>query len=436
MSRLVASYLEERDEREGTSVVVTRPSATALLCIDSDDRYANFGQRRTNPTYPFSFPITKGESILNGFFRRLALTEFRMNWCLPNIAQAWGNDQLLFKWKLSGVQQTDITITLSDGFYDTQSIALAIQTYLRDANSNLALFSVTTFTTSNNQLQFYAVDGSNVTFVLQPTTQNSQYRQLYDMLNVPPMSSYVNLVYTGIPDLRATDYIDIVCNQLTYNQKLKDNTSAPISRNMLARIYLDDPVPSNVIVATNTFSTTTSTSTPTALFGTLVGSVATFVVSTAPTTAVIGEACSVTGITGDLTWNGPGVITGVQSTSSPYTLTIEYLDTPATNSPTFSGSPAIKYQQLSSVSKPQAEWDDRVNQTTPFVIYRQFPFPKQIRWSKDMPIGNIQFDLYDDQGRSLQYLWTTTYGSINPPGASIQYTNSTNWNATLLVSED
>ena len=100
MSRFVSSFIEERDEREGNTIVVTRPSATALLCIDSDDRYANYGVRRTSPTYPFGFTIQKNESILNGFFRRLALTEFRLNWTLPNIAQAWGNDQLLFKWKL------------------------------------------------------------------------------------------------------------------------------------------------------------------------------------------------------------------------------------------------------------------------------------------------------------------------------------------------
>jgi len=439
MSRLVASYLEDREDREGGQVVITRPSATALLCIDSDDRYANYGQRRTSPTYPFSFPIVKNEAILNGFFKRLALTEFRMNWCLPNIANAWENNQMLFKWKISGTQQTDITINLRDGFYDSLSIASAIQTQIRDASSSLALFSVSTYTTANNELVFYAPNGSNITFILQPVQQGLQNRQLYDMLNVPNMgTTYVNLVYTGIPDLRATDYIDIVCTQLTYNQKLKDTTSAPISRDMLARIYLDDPVPSSAVYSTNTFSSSTATSTPTALFGSLVGgNTAIFVVSTAPTSAVIGEQCSITGITGDLTWNGPAYIVEVQSTTSPYTIAVEYLEAPFTNSPTFSGSPLITYRSLSSVSTPQTEWDDKVNQITPFVLYRQFPYPKQVRWDKAMPIGNLQFDLYDDQGRSIQYLWTTTYGSpASLVGSTLQYTNSTNWNATLLVSED
>ena len=435
MSRFVSSFLEERDEREGNTIVVTRPSATALLCIDSDDRYANYGVRRTSPTYPFSFNIQKNESILNGFFRRLALTEFRLNWTLPNIAQAWENDQLLFKWKLSGTAQTDITITLSDGFYNAETIAEAIQTQIRNSSSSLALFSVSTFSNSNNQLSFYAPDGTNVTFILSPTITNSNTRQLFDMLNIPTTSNYETLVYTGIPDLRATDYIDIVCSQLSYNQKLKDATSAAINRNMISRIYMDESVPSRAIFTTNQYSTTTSSYTPTALFGSLVGNTATFVVSTAPTNFVVGEKCSITGITGSVFWNGPAYITAVD-TASPYSVTVAYEETPS-GTPTFSGTPSITSRNLSYVLEPQTEWDDRVNQVTPFVIYRQFTFPKQIRWSKDMPIGNLQFELYDDQGRSLQTLWSNAYGPVSATAGSIlNYVNSTSWNATLLVSED
>ena len=39
---------------------------------------------------------------------------------------------------------------------------------------------------------------------------------------------------------RYTEYIDIVCSQLTYNQKLKDGSSDPVVRDMVARVYIED----------------------------------------------------------------------------------------------------------------------------------------------------------------------------------------------------
>ena len=99
--------------------VPIRPPATSIFAVDSDDRYSSFAQRRTNPTYPFSFSIQKNEAFLNGFFKRIGLTEFRMNWTLPNISLAWGNSQMLMYVAVSGVPQNGgnpYTLTLDDGF--------------------------------------------------------------------------------------------------------------------------------------------------------------------------------------------------------------------------------------------------------------------------------------------------------------------------------
>jgi hypothetical protein len=75
-----------------------------------------------------------------------------------------------------------------------------------------------------------------------------------------------------------------------------------------------------------------------------------------------------------------------------------------------------------------------VNGVSPFVIYRQFPYPKQIRWNNKMPIGNLTFELYDDQGRNIQDLWNSAYPPATPEG--LAYANSFVWNATMLISED
>jgi len=69
----------------------------------------------------------------------------------------------------------------------------------------------------------------------------------------------------------------------------------------------------------------------------------------------------------------------------------------------------------------------------PILIHRTFPFPKQIKWSANEPIGNLRFQVYDSQG----YILTTNEGLTgtmeNPP----KYYDSDmgDWTLTLLVSE-
>ena len=57
-----------------------------------------------------------------------------------------------------------------------------------------------------------------------------------------------------------------------------------------------------------------------------------------------------------------------------------------------------------------------------FICRRVLPFPKQIRWMNNMPVGQISFQLYTSQGDLL----TTGQAS----GGEVE------WNMTLLVSEN
>lgn len=439
----VANYLQQQTEDEG-SVVTMRPSATALLAIDSDDRYANYGVRRSNPTYPFRFSIQKNEALMNGFFKRLALTEFRLNWTIPNISAAWGNNQMLIVWKpTSGGTVTTSIITLQDGFYGAEELANELQGLIQSFIPN---FSVTINSLDDDALVFQAPIGGTYFFYFQPVTTpttaalnfspniNANIRQLIDMINVPTTQTFVDTMNSGIPNLRAMDYFDIVCSQLSYNQELKDASSAAITRDALARIYLDDSVPSQSVVLTNNYSgTSVGTLTPTAVLE-QAGNVVTFTVSATPAGIKAGNPVVVSGITGGAGWNGQGYVVGFPDTTVPYNIAIAYQSAP-TGIPIFSGTPVLTfYNSLTTISVPQTSWDDRVNGVTPFVMYRQFPFPKQIRWSKTQPIGNITFELYDDQGRSIQDLWNQAYASNSPAG--VGFANSFVWNANILVSED
>jgi hypothetical protein len=81
-----------------------------------------------------------------------------------------------------------------------------------------------------------------------------------------------------------------------------------------------------------------------------------------------------------------------------------------------------------------------MNGVTPFVIYRQFANPKEIRWSGTQPLSNCVFSLYDDQGRSIQDLWNSAYPITNGGGTvnslATRYANGFVWNITCLLSED
>jgi hypothetical protein len=514
-----ATFVSETQDTEGDATTI-RPSATAVLAIDSDDRYSNYRQRRNFPTYPFSFNIQKNENILSGFFKRIALTEFRLNWTLPNISVAWGNTALILHYKIGTDNDSETTVILPDGFYNAQELALELQNQIRVV---IPGFQVVISDRDDDTMTFNPP--ANYTIFIE--SLNKPTRELVDMLNVPTqtflylktisggsqtgnqvlytvpngtegfkigmavqvvgitggtgwnVSSYLtpvivvaipspntvllqyqttptgtptnfttgridNMYYpviqSGIPNLRPMDFFDLVCNQLSYNQDLKDSTSAPLTRDMISRIYLDDSVGSQSIFNTNIYSNTANTHSITGISANNLDEVI-FNVSdirqyTAGSQAVIGGLVGATSPPAvPLTnWNTTveiiNVVAGVGNTG---TISVIYPVVPGGVPTVFTDATITSYAQT-SFSTPQTTWDDRVNGVSPFVIYRQFPYPKQIRWSNKMPIGNLTFELYDDQGRNIQDLWNSAYPPATPEG--LAYANSFVWNATMLVSED
>lgn len=325
--------------------ITTRPSSMAVFGVDSDDRYSSFATRRTSPSYPFSFQISKNEALLNGFFTRLAVSEFRMYWTLPNISSAWGNNTLQIY--ITGGAANPYTITIPDGFYSLESLMATIQDLVQVIDDGgPALLPNFTAVPRVDGSSTYASGSATTWYWVAPT---STTRTLYDMLNLVNTSPATAATSQGggIANLRPTDFVDIISPQLTYNQDLKDGTSAPIVRDMLVRIYLDDPTKSLDRITTNLF------------------------------TAV----------------------------------------------------PAPDGTQV-----PQYDVTTFTNGCTPFTLYRQFPYPKQIKWNATQPLGNIAFEMYDDQGRSIQSLWTSAYPLSTATGK--YYANSFVWNMTLLISEN
>jgi hypothetical protein len=485
--------------------------------VDSDDRYADYIQRRNEPSYPFTVLLQKNEALLTGFFKRIALSEFRINWTLPNISAAWGNNTMSIYSRISSGAVTRYLITIADGFYGANELGIALESAIRTA-TGVTNFKV--FISNRPDDLFFFSGGTNQTFAFGNSPSNPVVRQLCDMLNLPnilPSSTCVRAVGTGggvitvygtnvfkvgqvvsvtgftsapfnftngtilsvtpnqfvvnvsvvgvsvgtgiatlgsapiitalqpyiqsgVANLRPMDYFDVVCNQLTINQQLRDTSSASNTRDMIARIYLDESVPSRVISNTYEYnypSDTLPDPIATTLTAATINGGSNVVTMTVGSTAnlVVGRNVVIKGVTTTTQLNGTAQVIQILSTTSvvvayPYPITA--------GTPGFTSATMTAYNSLSHVLESQAVWDDNVNGVTPFVIYRQFQNPKEIRWSGRTPIGNLSFELYDDQGRSIQDLWNQAYPitPADPYNQGRGYANGSVWNATLLVSED
>lgn len=351
----------QRQLAEERGVDIRMPS-TALFGISSADRYKNVQERRSRPTFPFSFNITKNENILNGFFHRIALTEFRINWALPNIAGAWANNQI----QATIAGQPPQIITLPDGFYTPQDMGDVLADLLDAA---FPLYNWTIVTDKASGVMFITcvliAGGAVQTISFQPLISGvysgSPYRQLFDLLNFTYSTANLGTVpglsvYSGTPVLRFTDFVDIVCEQLTAVQDVKDTSTSRSARDVIARIYFDIDMPSDATYENAILNTTFNAAVPP--------------VQTGTTRAAQGYGA-------------------------------------------------------------------RMNAVRPFIIYRQFQTPKQIKWLPNTPLGQVEFTLYDDQGRSINdMLYQVFNGNLQSSELAKRYAVACDWNATLLVSEN
>lgn len=219
--------------------ITVRPPTTALFCVDSADRYATLNDRATGGTTPYDFQITKNQSLLNGFFTRIALTEVVFPYYIPNINSK--TDTILFSENAGPLQALTIVAT---GFYAPTDLAAMLAGLLQIATANPAF----TVTYSNGVFTFRTNTADTIQFArgnFGGLGARLNEFQLYDLLNlsgpgVNGLTTAATSLVSGVTRCRYTEYIDIVSPQLTYNQDLKDGSSDPIVRDSLCRIYLED----------------------------------------------------------------------------------------------------------------------------------------------------------------------------------------------------
>ena len=237
-----------------------RPISTSLLTIDSEDRYADYIQSRAEPTSPYNFTIKKNESLMNGFFTRVGVTEVNMPWTIPNINLKTSSIQVIYSPTGDPSAVFINTINLLTGYYTPYQLAQAMQTAVRSISNDLIDFQMSygggplpqSAGTNDSGVQpffqywvgpvpdleiaFYPVFYNTSTYPYPPQT-----KQLFDVLGFTSQNTILSNQSDGAYTLcQAIRYVDIVCNQLTQVASLKDQTSQTVARDMLCRIYLGD----------------------------------------------------------------------------------------------------------------------------------------------------------------------------------------------------
>lgn len=252
------SVRTQRDDAMSANAGTTiRQPSTALLTIDSEDRFPSYAVKRAaviNGSYNYSaydFIITKNESIMNGFFTRLGLSEIVFPWCIPNI-NLQTNRIILTYLPLAGIN-TSVMLTLPVGFYKPSEIASALQARIIAADP--ANLTGTTVIYGNDNDPYFEVDFSFSTgdstgfftpapFQPNPALPNfyqfQNTKQLFDVLgfNNRNSATSANTQLGNATFCQSTRYVDIVCAILTYNQSLKDTTTQVVARDSIARVYL------------------------------------------------------------------------------------------------------------------------------------------------------------------------------------------------------
>ena len=214
------------------SVTIRQPS-TANLMIDSNDKNSALSLT------PFEFTINKPNSILNGFFTRIGVTEAVLDWCIPNISADNGNNTISVD--ISGVggntYNNTLTLTLTDSFY---TVKQAIDEIIILLNAQSGTTGATFSFSLGNSISTNSIDCSGAVFEFNDTV-------LAEQLDLPIDNGLDIEQFIGTcPDIRNYRYIDFVSSQLTYNQSLKDSSTNTNVRDVLLRWYFAEDVQEEV----------------------------------------------------------------------------------------------------------------------------------------------------------------------------------------------
>lgn len=243
-SRLTANQFERLVENPGVPI---RNPSTALLTIDTRDRvkYDLATGYRIDTTSPNQVYINKQQSLLNGFFTRLALTEINMQWNIPNVIESGPckNNTLLLEAGAAGTTTpvtASYTLELAQGFYTPRELADAVELALNTDNALGSTAWVCTWSERTNAFELSPDGGAGAAFFrVRPQNANAQ-DDLCNLMGFSyPPQQFSNILEGSFASMQYTPYVDIVSQNITKKQNVNDNSSSTVTgQNLLARVYI------------------------------------------------------------------------------------------------------------------------------------------------------------------------------------------------------
>lgn len=430
-------HYAEQGEQGGVNI---REPSTALLGISSVDRYrAGLPFAQTSPVQlenklssPYDFQITTaGQNLMSGYFTRMAVNEVQFRWTLPTLT-ARNNKMYIYVAPNSNtavtavahsVATTTFTLASTTGYAAGQTlVAAGFQTVAFGSGSFVPINGVYTIASTTGTTLVCNDPNGLPDFVTTALTGNVYARGLitlptgwYDIYNqdITTNSRDGNLAYKFQQAVRAITAIASLVSGFTAVYTLPfqgvANSGTPIP------VYTQ---PYNTFLASNTGASP-------------------FFFGRYPDPL----RQNAVGLFEMMSWNASQVLTTFQY-SSP---NVSFLSTPfvdiCCDGLTYNQS--LKDGDSGDISRtmlcrvfltPDSFTGNSANLgSNPILIHRVFPFPKQIKWNANQPIGNLRFQVFDSQG----YLLSTGEGlngsMTNPP--TYYDSDMGDFNLTLLVSE-
>ncbi len=258
-------------DNHDAKVVTSRQPASGYLTLNSRDRYINASPNQQAPALqPWNnFILQRAQSIIPTYARRLAITEVRFPWYIPNIIVDV-NNTLSLALDISGGPIEYITVMLDQGFYTPTLLATQINDLI--AGEVASIGDAPSLTWSPFEGRFTLNRGTNDTPVAILAPPGTTYNSNPDPLTpaVPAVSSqYYNspslALLIGVPSILVsadpadpefvaaadeqlapttclyTDYVDIVSDKLMRFTDARDGGSAEKTKTSLVmRLYLAD----------------------------------------------------------------------------------------------------------------------------------------------------------------------------------------------------
>jgi hypothetical protein len=245
---------KQLNRAETQKAVDIRMPTTALLSINSADRYQpnSLVNRYNNPsvatpytlTSPADFTIAIPQNLMNGYFTRMAVTQVYMNYAWALVSNATNGFYIHFQPGGSGAVTryfvslaTNVALQIP-GNPNNGNITTALQTAIRLATGSTT-FTVNFGVTAIGLFAYASGNSDKFYFSRWTSTTGANAWTLFEGLGMTAQQVLATSQYASASYfLYKTPYIDIVCEQITANQNLRDaSTTTGAGRTLLARVY-------------------------------------------------------------------------------------------------------------------------------------------------------------------------------------------------------